>query len=388
MVKAAIQIAVLETADVENIYGAFADSGWYRPVGLIEQYVDEIRSGERITLVARANQKMAGYVTVKWQSDYLPFATRQIPEIQDLNVVPPFQRQGIASRLVDEAERLIFDRYPIAGISVGLYTAYGAAQRMYVRRGYVPDGTGIAYKGNLVRPYREVRVDDDLVLYLVKSKYPYSPATEPDDLFAEWFEAMRSTLESSYVQRSEPWGQSGLMISDENAWEACRKPIADCIDRSGSFLDIGCANGYLLEKLIEWIRERGLRIIPYGLDLSNKLIELAKARLPLYKDNFFVGNALNWKTPAPPRFDYVRTEIVYVPEILQKRYVEGLIDYYLKPEGRLLLTEYRSRRDLPDKPWIDITLTDWDISVEYCKSGFYDGKEVTRVFVIAKPPVA
>ncbi|WP_417419328.1 hypothetical protein [Hominenteromicrobium sp.] len=32
-------------------------------------------------------------------------------------------------------------------LGVGLHSGYGAAQRMYVLRGYVPDGSGVWYEG-------------------------------------------------------------------------------------------------------------------------------------------------------------------------------------------------------------------------------------------------
>ncbi|MEE8413744.1 MAG: hypothetical protein V3R96_04255, partial [Dehalococcoidales bacterium] len=77
---------------------------------------------------------------------------------------------GIASSLVDEAEKRIFERSRIAGIGVGMYADYGPAQRMYILRGYVPDRLGLFYKNQPVIPGREVLVDDDLVLYFTKER--------------------------------------------------------------------------------------------------------------------------------------------------------------------------------------------------------------------------
>jgi hypothetical protein len=53
---------------------------------------------------------------------------------------------------------------------VGVYSDYGPAQRMYAKRGYIPDGMGLFHKGQPVKPGRDVFVDDDLVLYLVKEQ--------------------------------------------------------------------------------------------------------------------------------------------------------------------------------------------------------------------------
>jgi ribosomal protein S18 acetylase RimI-like enzyme len=113
-------------------------------------------------------EEIAGYLTVRWESDYPPFREARIPEIVDLNVLPAFRRRGIASALMDAAEAIIAQRSPVAGIGVGLYADYGAAQRMYVLRGYIPDGRGIFYNREPVIPGEMARVDDELVLYFTK----------------------------------------------------------------------------------------------------------------------------------------------------------------------------------------------------------------------------
>ena len=69
---------------------------------------------------------------------------------------------------MDEAERLIAERSRICGIGVGLHHDYGAAQRLYALRGYVPDARGITSHGRRVNWGDEAKVDDDLVLWLTK----------------------------------------------------------------------------------------------------------------------------------------------------------------------------------------------------------------------------
>jgi hypothetical protein len=69
---------------------------------------------------------------------------------------------------MDEAERRIAERSPVVGIGVGMDPDYGAAQRLYVERGYVPDGRGL-WKGSHYVTYGDnVTVDDDLVLMFTK----------------------------------------------------------------------------------------------------------------------------------------------------------------------------------------------------------------------------
>jgi hypothetical protein len=64
---------------------------------------------------------------------------------------------------------IISERSGKAALGVGLFEDYGPAQRLYILRGYVPDGCGITYRGERVKYGDRVVVDDDLVLHLVKT---------------------------------------------------------------------------------------------------------------------------------------------------------------------------------------------------------------------------
>jgi hypothetical protein len=119
-------------------------------------------------LVASLQSVFAGYLTICWQSHYLPFQEADIPEIVDFNVLPYFRRIGIGSRLMDAAEAGIALVSPLAGIGVGMTADYGAAQRMYALRGYLPDARGLMHDHQPVTFGLDVRVDDDLCLYFTK----------------------------------------------------------------------------------------------------------------------------------------------------------------------------------------------------------------------------
>ena len=60
-------------------------------------------------------------------------------------------------------------RSHVAGIGVGLHPGYAAAQRMYVLRGYVPDGNPLTYRNEFVQQGQHVVLDDDLTLQSTKS---------------------------------------------------------------------------------------------------------------------------------------------------------------------------------------------------------------------------
>jgi SAM-dependent methyltransferase len=80
-------------------------------------------------------------------------------------------------------------------------------------------------------------------------------------------------------------------------------------------------------------------IEPYGLDFAPALAELARRRLPQWADRIFVGaDALTWEPPT--RFDFVRTELVYVPAERRPRLVERLLADVVAPGGRLILSGY------------------------------------------------
>lgn len=148
--------------------GFDAHMGWAKPTGYFADVLGEQAKGETILLVVLAESAYLGHCKVVWRSAYPGFRDSDIPEIQDLNVRPDYRRRGIGSALLDNAERRIAQRSDFAGIGFGLYADYGAAQRLYIKRGYVPDGRGLHYRTNPVVAGETYRVDDDLVMYLVK----------------------------------------------------------------------------------------------------------------------------------------------------------------------------------------------------------------------------
>jgi len=201
------------------------------------------------------------------------------------------------------------------------------------------------------------------------------------DEYKKWFDEMKGLLETAYVKTDTPWQQSGFSGPEER-WVAVRKPVAHCMNQSGTFLDIGCANGYLLECVVKWAGEREIEIGPWGLDLSEKLVGMAKERLKKKKKQIFVGNGMYWDPPR--KFDYVRTELCYVPEGMRKEYVERLLDEFLVDGGKLLVAEYRSGDEDRRIPWVDDVLIEMGFKVDYCEWGYWQGKELTRIAIIAK----
>ena len=92
-------------------------------------------------------------------------------------------------------------------------------------------------------------------------------------------------LEDSYLAEIDPIRQSGFGGGPER-WRAERRLILEAVDTDGDLLDIGCANGYLLQCLVDWARARGIRLKPFGLDQGARLIDLARQRFPEFPDHF------------------------------------------------------------------------------------------------------
>jgi|ERR1700733_9980723 GNAT superfamily N-acetyltransferase len=164
----ALQIRSLDRHDVRVIAAAFRSIGSVQSEAKYQLYLEQEAAGSRVCLVATVDGEFAGYVTINWRPTYPGFAELEIPEIQDLNVLPTFRRRGIANRLLDLAEAQAARRSSVVGIGVGLHAGYNAAQRLYGLRGYVPDGRGVTYRDQYVGQYVQVMLDDDLVLHLTK----------------------------------------------------------------------------------------------------------------------------------------------------------------------------------------------------------------------------
>lgn len=157
---------------------------------------------------------------------------------------------------------------------------------------------------------------------------------------AEWFAEQRQATEASYLATHDPYRQSGWSSTPER-WRFGREVILDGVLNGGDFLDIGCANGLLLESLIEWAAQRDITLTPHGIDIVPALIELAQERFPEQAENFAVANAFDWQPER--RYRYVHALLEHVPKDRQKEYLQRLLDVVVEPGGRLIVSSYGSR---------------------------------------------
>jgi hypothetical protein len=162
---------------------------------------------------------------------------------------------------------------------------------------------------------------------------------------AEWHVRIEEPLIDAYLSSDDPRAQSGKG-GDEEDWRWGRELILDVFPARATFLDVGCANGYLMESIARWGAERGIDVEPYGLDISWRIASLAKHRLPQWTDRIFIGNAIDW-TP-PRRFDVVQAGLDEVPPPRRRELVDRLLREFLVPGGRLVFRAGRVGAGLPD----------------------------------------
>ena len=160
--------------DIDALYALYQKIG-HKDDGYFESCLEK----DCLILIAAQDNQDIAFGILNFEPKYSLYKKLGIPEIQDLNVIPEARQQGCATALIEAFENIACDQgAEQIGISVGLNKDYGPAQRLYMKLGYIADGTGASYNRkplDLTRPYP---VDDDLCLMLVKNI-----VRQPDDEF-------------------------------------------------------------------------------------------------------------------------------------------------------------------------------------------------------------
>jgi hypothetical protein len=166
-------------------------------------------------------------------------------------------------------------------------------------------------------------------------------ALPPDAPLDRYFDALRDAIRESYLSEpGNPYMESGRGSGAQRGEES-RKCIAAAVHRDGSFMDVGCANGLLLESLQRWLAPLSVTIDPHGVDFVPELVGLARERLPhVPAGNFHVANVWDWLPPR--RYDFVRTSLDYVPDRMWPDWVTRQWDRLVVPGGRMILCWYYS----------------------------------------------
>ena len=150
-------------------------------------------------------------------------------------------------------------------------------------------------------------------------------------------EGNRAIRDYYLVDSASPYRQSGRTGGAKH-WEITRCCIAEAVNADGDYLDLGCANGLLLESLLRWCGERGFSITPHGVDFVPELVELAQQRLPDYAANFHVANAFFWQPPQ--RYRFLQLLLDAVPPADERAYVARVLREMVASPGRLIVSIY------------------------------------------------
>lgn len=148
--------------------GLIADRGYY------ERCLERQEKGEMDVLlgVLPEHAEAVGFCLLNWQPKYAFFRKAGLPEIQDLNVLRDYRRQGIGRSMIEYCEKLAREKgFREMGIGVGLDSRFGAAQRLYVRMGYIPDGSGVSYDRKQVACGDFRPIDENLCLMMTKALF-------------------------------------------------------------------------------------------------------------------------------------------------------------------------------------------------------------------------
>ncbi len=154
-------------ADVDTIYSEYLLRDWHPDRAVYQSYFEKQGQGILTVIAAEYDGALAGYTTLQPAAIHGPFVGE--PIIVDFNVFIPYRNRGIGGKILDVAEELAKALSDRVVLGVGLHSGYGAAQRIYVKRGYIPDGSGVWYQDAPLAQYADCKNDDDLVLYLSKT---------------------------------------------------------------------------------------------------------------------------------------------------------------------------------------------------------------------------
>ena len=164
-----IRIRAIREPDPQVICAEEVAQGWVNQKE--DKYYKRIAdhaAHKSISMVAEYEGNTAGYINVYPNAPWGPFGGSGWCEIVDFGVLEKYRRRGIGTALMDCAEKIAGTFADTVYLAVGLHDGYGSAQRMYCKRGYLPDGSGVWYQNASAEAYGQVCNDDDLNLYFTK----------------------------------------------------------------------------------------------------------------------------------------------------------------------------------------------------------------------------
>jgi GNAT superfamily N-acetyltransferase len=163
-----IEIVKIDPSLAELCEAQYHQIGWSKPDGYFRECYALQQSEDIVFYVAHEGSQYVGHTKLVWCAHYPLFRDEGMPEIQDLNVLPGYRKQGIGTALIKCCEALAADRSDTIGIGVGLHPGYNNAQRLYSKLGYILDGRGVHCGNEPVIMGETYRFDDKLVICFTK----------------------------------------------------------------------------------------------------------------------------------------------------------------------------------------------------------------------------
>lgn len=169
-----IAIRLMQANDICNISIAEDDSSGSSK-DYFEQQLNWQKDGESFALLAFFDGQIAGCVFLFQKCRWGGLRNLGLPSIVDLYVMERYRKSGVGTALLYVAEDMAAQYNDKIYLNVPINSAHGAAQKLYMKRGYVPDGSGLYHDpdGNghcEVCPVNAMCMNDDnLTLCLVKA---------------------------------------------------------------------------------------------------------------------------------------------------------------------------------------------------------------------------
>lgn len=162
-------IRSMKSEDAQVFYDTYLSYDWHPDIETYNNYYKEQEEGQRKVFIAEYEGNVVGLCTLVLNPTEGPWAGMGYPEIVDLGVFFHIHNKGIGTKLLDVAEQEAARLADTVYLAVGVHSGYGTAQRMYVKRGYLPDGSGVWYQGKQLEQYAPCVNDDDLLLFMSKT---------------------------------------------------------------------------------------------------------------------------------------------------------------------------------------------------------------------------
>jgi 2-polyprenyl-3-methyl-5-hydroxy-6-metoxy-1,4-benzoquinol methylase len=143
---------------------------------------------------------------------------------------------------------------------------------------------------------------------------------------------MNQSLKDTYNRIAQDWDKDH---STNTWWIAGTEKFCAYLKPGATILDAGCAGGMKTE----YLDKKGFKVT--GIDLSEKMIEIAKARMP--QGNFFVADLLE-PLKLDQKFDavFVQAVLLHIPKGKIREVLANLLSV-LNPGGIIYLAVKKIR---------------------------------------------